>query len=331
LLDDKKGGSFRISSPYDTAKSQQYYLKNTNVFCTEIEAQDGKFRITDFAPRFLQYERYYRPLMLIRKIEPLSGNPAIRVSCQPVGNYGELQLNRSEGSNHIEYRGLDREMRLTTNISLSYITNGQDIVLNEEKYLVLTFGPPMEAGLQETVTNFLNKTVSYWRSWVKNMSMNTFHQEEVIRSALTLKIHQYEDTGAITAAATTSLPESPGSGRNWDYRFCWMRDAYYTLTAFNNIGHFEELENYFHFITNLSGAPTKHYQPLYSITGDAIIHEKILPLDGYLGNKPVRIGNDAYNHTQNDVYGQILVSLMPLFVDNRFIDRDVETMLVMQN
>ena len=322
LIDKQKGGSFSISSRYQKYKSRQYYLTNTNVFCTEIEAADGKFRITDFAPRFFQFERYYRPLMLIRKIEPLQGNPSIRVACNPVGNYGKISLKRSEGSNHIEFRGLERELRLTTNISLMYITHNQNIVLNEEKYLVLTFGPPLEAGIKETAETFLSKTIAYWRGWVKNMTINSFHQKEVIRSALTLKIHQYEDTGAITAAATTSLPEFPGSGRNWDYRFCWMRDAFYTLTAFNNIGHFEELENYFHFITNISGAPARHYQPLYSITGESILTEKKLKLAGYLNNKPVRVGNAAYMHTQNDVYGQILVSLLPLYIDNRFIDRE---------
>lgn len=322
LLDQKKGGEFSIRSRHKKFTSNQYYLTNTNVFCTEVEAPDGRFRITDFAPRFFQYGRYYRPLMLIRKIEPLSGNPSIRVTCEPVGNYGKLGLRKSEGSNHIEFRGLERELRLTTNISLTYIKNNRDIALNEEKYLVLTFGPPLEAGIKETSENFLAKTVSYWRGWVKNMSINTFHQKEVIRSALTLKIHQFEDTGAITAAATTSLPEFPGSGRNWDYRFCWMRDAYYTLTAFNHIGHFEELEHYFHYITNISASDTKHYQPLYSITGDPIITEKKIKLAGYKNNKPVRIGNEAYKHTQNDVYGQILVSLLPLYIDNRFIDRE---------
>jgi len=190
------------------------------------------------------------------------------------------------------------------------------------KYLILTFGPPMEASIKEIADTFLDKTILYWRRWVKNMSLNGFHQSEVIRSALTLKIHQYEDTGAITAATTTSLPESPESGRNWDYRYCWMRDTYYTLTAFNHIGHFEELEKYFHFISNISKDPTQRYQPLYSISGESYIAEKILDLDGYLGNKPVRRGNHAYTHTQNDVYGQILVSLMPLFVDKRFIDKE---------
>jgi GH15 family glucan-1,4-alpha-glucosidase len=139
---------------------------------------------------------------------------------------------------------------------------------------------------------------------------------------LILKIHQYEDTGAIIAASTTSLPEAPGSTRNWDYRYCWIRDSYYTLTAFNSIGHFEELEKYFEFIQNLRVGPDGRYQPLYSITGDSLLTEEITELAGYLGNQPVRFGNQAYTHIQNDLYGQVLVSLLPLYSDQRFTESE---------
>jgi GH15 family glucan-1,4-alpha-glucosidase len=141
----------------------------------------------------------------------------------------------------------------------------------------------------------------------------------MIRSALALKIHQFEDTGAIIASCTTSLPESNESTRNWDYRYCWMRDTFYTLNAFNSIGHFEELEQYFNYILNITYQENDRMQPLYGITGSKHIFEKELDLEGYLGvNKPVRVGNDAYTHIQNDVYGQVLVSLLPLFTDSRF-------------
>jgi GH15 family glucan-1,4-alpha-glucosidase len=140
-----------------------------------------------------------------------------------------------------------------------------------------------------------------------------------IRSALILKIHQYEDTGAIIAATTTSLPESPGAGRNWDYRYCWMRDTYYTLNAFNNIGHFEELEQYFHYIMNIISVEEDRFQPLYTISGQKKLTEIEMDLDGYMGNQPVRTGNQAYTHIQNDVYGQVLISLLPLYSDKRII------------
>ena len=179
---------------------------------------------------------------------------------------------------------------------------------------------PWRPALESTAERFLRSTIDYWRTWVKSTSISNFHQEAVIRSALALKVHQYEDTGAIIAASTTSLPEAPGSTRNWDYRYCWMRDTFYTLTAFNNIGHFEELERYFHYIANISTSIRDKYQPLYGISGTSQLVEEELPLAGYLGNQPVRIGNDAYTHVQNDVYGQVLVALLPLYVDARFVN-----------
>lgn len=322
LIDDQKGGEFSITPAENGVTSSQYYIENTNVLCTEIAASDGDFRVTDFAPRFFQYDRYYRPLMLIRKIEPINGNPRIKVECEPKGDYGNIDAHESQGSNHIRYLGLEGNIRLTTNIPLTYIMEDDYFVLNEAKYLVLTYGPPLEASLAETVESFLSKTISYWRLWVKSTSIYNFYQSQVIRSALALKIHQFEDTGAIVAASTTSLPESPGTGRNWDYRFCWMRDTYYTLNAFNSIGHFEELERYFQYIVNTSSTQTGRLQPLYGISDRSELEEKILDLKGYKGNGPVRIGNQAYTHTQNDVYGQVLVSLLPLYTDRRFIGKE---------
>jgi len=320
LLDSRKGGEFSVR-PADGGSfdSHQYYVDNTNVLCTEITTTEGSYRVTDFAPRFPQYDRYYKPLMLIRKLEPLSGSPRVRVVCTPVGKYGEMELHRRRSSNHIAYRGLEEEIRLTTDIPLTYVIDEEDFVLNQPYYLVLTYGAPLEAPLESTSERFLRETLAYWQRWVKSTSISNFYQAQVIRSALALKIHQYEDTGAIIAASTTSLPEAPGSGRNWDYRFCWMRDTYYILTAFNNIGHFEEMERYFHYIANISTKVQDRYQPLYGISGATKLVEQELDLEGYLGNKPVRIGNDAYTHIQNDVYGQVLVALLPLYVDRRFI------------
>ncbi|MEL7003392.1 MAG: glycoside hydrolase family 15 protein [Bacteroidota bacterium] len=320
MLDKEKGGEFSIRPCEKEFESSQRYLENTNILCTEISCGEGKYRVVDYAPRFHQYDRYYKPLTLMRKIEPLEGTPRVRVKCRPVGDYGKLKPEQYEASNHIEYLGLEKELRLTTNFSLSYIVADEPIVLNETKYLVLTYGAPLEAPLESTCEEFLTKTKKYWRGWVKNMSVSNFHQAAINRSALALKIHQFEDTGAIIAAGTTSLPEAPGSTRNWDYRYCWMRDAYYTLTAFNNIGHFEELEKYFNYILNISVKTKDRFQPLYGITGKEKLEEIITDLEGYLGNKPVRIGNQAYTHIQNDVYGQILISLLPLYVDRRFIN-----------
>jgi GH15 family glucan-1,4-alpha-glucosidase len=320
LLDDEKGGSFSLLPPSESFESKQYYVENTNILCTEISYSEGTYRVTDFAPRFYQYERYYKPLMLVRKIERISGNPQVRATCKPMAAYGEKPLQRIQGSNHLKFFGLEDELRLSTNISFSYLLEYEPFVLNETKYLVLTYGAPLEAPLESTAETFLSKTISYWRTWVKRTSIGNFYQSQVIRSALVLKIHQYEDTGALIASSTTSLPESPGAGRNWDYRYCWLRDTFYTLNAFNNIGHFEELDKYFHYIANICLKSKDRLQPLYSISGQSDLVEKTLNLKGYMGNnQPVRVGNQAYEHIQNDVYGQVLVSLLPLYADKRFI------------
>ncbi|REE02152.1 glycoside hydrolase family 15 protein [Marinoscillum furvescens] len=319
LLDQEKGGEFSVKPLESEMQSKQYYVENTNILCTEVTSETGRYKVTDFAPRFYQTDRYYRPLMMIRKIERLEGSPRVVVKCSPRGDYGNTVPEPSMGSNHIRFLGLEAHVRLTTNISLNYVINEDSFVLNETKYMVLTYGPPLEASLEETVDLFLSKTKNYWRNWVKTAAIVNFYQREAIRSALILKIHQYEDTGAIIAAATTSLPESPGSTRNWDYRYCWMRDTFYTLNAFNNIGHFEESEKYFHYILNTTIEESDRYQPLYGISGQKKLIEKEIPLAGYQGNQPVRIGNDAYTHIQNDVYGQVLISLLPLYEDKRII------------
>jgi GH15 family glucan-1,4-alpha-glucosidase len=324
LLDKEKGGEFSVMPNNGDFISKQYYLKNTNILATEFEVQEGKFRVIDFAPRFNQYERYFKPLMLFRKIELLEGNPFIKVKCHPVDNYGKNKPVTSSASNHIRYLNLSSQIRLSTDIPLNYILGEKAFLLNETRYLVFSYGVPLEAPLSETAERFLKKTQDYWVNWVKSTSIPYIYQEEVIRSALVLKLHQYEDTGAVIASGSTSLPEIDQGHRNWDYRYCWMRDTYYTLNAFNNIGHFEELEKYFDFIQNVILNEKQRIKPLYSITGDQVPDEKILLLEGYLKNKPVRIGNNANYQTQNDVYGQVLVSLLPLFADKRLDYIDIQ-------
>jgi len=319
MLDEDKGGEFSIK-PSGQFESRQYYLENTNILCTEVTTEDGKYRVTDYAPRFREHDRYYKPLMLIRKIEPLEGYPHIKIKCSPTYDYGRVKLSPIRGSNHIQYEGGEENVRLTTNVSISYLMEEKYFVLTSPKYLVLTYGNPLEAPLEVIAESFLIRTKQYWRTWIKHSSIGEFYQEYVIRSALALKIHQYEDTGAIIAASTTSLPEFPGSGRNWDYRFCWLRDTYYIINSLHHVGHFEETEKYFEYINDISFEEGLRFQPLYSITRQNNLVETIAEhLSGYKGNGPVRIGNQAYEHIQNDIYGQALITLLPLYSDHRFV------------
>jgi len=332
LLDEKKGGKFQISPTSEIQETKQYYVENTNILCTEIITNEGSYRVTDFAPRFSQFDRFYKPLMLIRKIEHIDGNPGIQIFCEPRGNYGELVPRVSIGSNHIRYQGLEDQVRLTTDIPLNFVVDSKPFVLSQPQYLVLTWGVPLEAPLQETVESYLRKTTDYWRNWVESCSTPQIYQRAVIRSSLALKLHQYEDTGAIIASGTTSLPESPGSGRNWDYRYFWVRDTYYTLQAFNDLGHFEELGKYAQFLQNIAAHNSGIKQPMYTILGDSNIPERELPLKGYKGNGPVRVGNAAYFQVQNDVFGQAILSLLPLYIDERIVKtrRMSDTKLIYQ-
>jgi GH15 family glucan-1,4-alpha-glucosidase len=326
LLDPDKGGEFSVH-PLTPASTRQFYAENTNILHTDFETADGRFRVTDFAPRFYQHDRYFRPLMLARKIEPIRGQPRIIVTCRPVGDYGRIQPETVIGSNHIRYLNLGSHVRLTTDIPLCYVGESKPFVLNEPRYLLFSYGPPLEAPLAATVEDFLDKTRKYWLQWVKTMSIASIFQEPTIRSALVLKLHQFEDTGGIIASGTTSLPESPQSGRTWDYRYCWLRDTYYVLKAFNDIGHFEELEKYFNYVQNLLLQESQAIRPVYTVAGDQVPLEQHLPLAGYQGNQPVRIGNEAATQRQHDVYGQVLISLLPLYVDKRLRYHDTRRTL----
>jgi glucoamylase len=321
LLDNKKGGEFSILPADEYFSSRQYYVKNTNILRTEFDTGGGVVRITDFAPRFYHFERYFKPLMLVRKIEPLSGEPVVRVACSPRGEYGAMEPQTVVGSNHIRYLNLQSQVRLTTDVPLNYVLENLAFVLSGVRYCVFTYGEPLEAPLASTAEDFLQKTERYWSDWVKATSIPALYQEEVIRSALVLKLHQYEDTGGIIAAGTTSLPECEDAGRNWDYRYCWIRDSFYTLNAFNNIGHFEELEKFFHYIQNVVLNENEFIQPVYGLSGEKALPEYELSLDGYKNNHPVRAGNNAYLQRQNDVYGQLLACLLPLYTDPR-LDRE---------
>jgi GH15 family glucan-1,4-alpha-glucosidase len=319
LLDREKGGAFAVEG-VGSETVRQAYVENTNVLRTVFTGPDGEFELYDFAPRFLLFDRYFKPPMLVRVIRPLSGEPRAVVRCRPVYDYGLLEPTAWAASNHVEYRGFPAPVRLTTNVPLAYIEDERPFLLERDRHLVLTWGQPLEAGLEDTAERFLERTLDYWRRWVKGTRVPRDYQGEVIRSALALKLHQYEDTGALLAATTTSLPEYPGAGRNWDYRYCWLRDAYFTLNALERLGHSEEMERFLEYLRNLAEEEQGVLRPAYRINGSADAPERELDhLSGYNGEQPVRIGNQAFEHLQNDVYGEMVLAVSRLFMDMRFV------------
>lgn len=320
LLDEDGGGRFRIW-PADEAVPQGVarYLPNTNILETRFDTKDGSFRILDFVPRFMQHERSFRPTKLLRVVEPLSGAPRVRAICDPVLGWSKQKPRRDQGSHHVSYLGYETDVRLTTDIPLSYL-DGQPFALTERKHFVFSWGSPVEEPLAPLCERFLRATQLYWERWVKHCAIPPAYQEQVIRSALALKLHCFEDTGAIVAAMTTSIPEAPGSGRTWDYRYCWLRDSYYVLGAFRLLGHFEESEQFAHFLVNIAAASRDlDLAPLYRIDGKTDLVENILPhWKGYRGEGPVRVGNQAAEHVQLDVFGEMVMALAPSFLDARF-------------
>lgn len=315
---DPSAGVFTVGSA-DGSPGTQQYVSNTNVLETVITTPSGRFRVRDCAPRFEQHSRMFRPTMLVRQVEPLDGAPQIVVRCTPTHGWQKTAAVETRGSHHIRYEGFGSELRLTTNVPLEYL-DGHPFTLHAPCQLVLTWGSPIEEALEPLCDRFVASTVAHWRRWVKQCDIPASYQHEVIRSALALKLHCYEDTGAIIAACTTSIPEAPHSGRTWDYRYCWMRDAYYVVDAFRLLGQFEEREAFTNYLLNIAGAhPDLALAPLYTVAGRLPEPERIEEhWAGFNGDGPVRVGNAAMSHQQHDIFGELVLSLAPVFFDERF-------------
>ena len=300
----------------------QAYIRNTPVLRTVLTAEDGAaVEIIDFAPRHFKHSRTYRPLAFSRIIRPLDGAPRVTIRLRPSADWGARRAEVTSGSNHIRYLCTDITLRLTTDCPVSHVLEERTFRL--ERPLAFFLGPD-EGYDQEVgpgVAATLDRTIGYWKDWVRTLYIPLDYQDAVIRAAITLKLCVYEETGAIVAAMTTSVPEFPESGRNWDYRYCWVRDAYYTVRALNRLGAVDILENYLVYLRNLVDASGGgHVQPVYGVGLEEDIDERIVTsVAGYRGMEPVRVGNQAREHLQHDVYGQIVLPLVQSFYDTRLL------------
>ena len=300
--------------------TEQSYLRNTPVLVTrKTDAHGSIVEIIDFSPRFERLGRTYRPVAFVRIVRPLAGSPRIRVRLRPTHEWGSACEPLPGGSNHIRFPLHEMPMRLTTTAPVGMVR--EERVFRIEQPLHFFLGPDesFSADLALAAEEMLANTVSEWREWVRGLATPLEWQEAVIRSAISLKLCQHEETGAIVAALTTSIPEHAGSQRNWDYRYCWIRDAYYTVQALHRLGALDVLEGYLAYLRNIvDAAQGGHIQPLYSVTGEARIEERIEPgLPGYRSMGPVRVGNQAYEQVQHDAYGQIVLSNVQAFFDQR--------------
>jgi GH15 family glucan-1,4-alpha-glucosidase len=319
LLAGKEEKGFSDIVLDDLAEYQSEYVRNTAIVSTLLtDHQGGKVRITDFVPRFRQFGRVFRPPQIFRIIEPVAGLPRITIRMRPTSDYGKPLAGRSLGSNHIRYSAEGTVIRLTTDAPLSLIDGEAPFILTRPLHLV--FGPdePFPGDLQSTCRDFVDRTRDYWTEWVRRLSISYDWQEAIIRAAITLKLSNFDETGAIIAAHTTSIPEAPGSGRTWDYRYCWLRDAYFVVQALNRIGATRTMEEFISFTISIASKPDQELRPLYSVVPTNEVEERTAPnLEGFRGDGPVRVGNAAVGQAQHDTYGSVILAAMPLFFDRR--------------
>jgi GH15 family glucan-1,4-alpha-glucosidase len=323
---DLPRGEWRIAVENQTSVEQSY-LRNTPILTTRLTDRDGAVaEIFDFCPRFERSGRVYRPVAWVRIVRPLAGAPRLRVSLSPATEWGAKEAERTSGTNHIRYLLKPQPLRLTTDAPVGQLLEGRASRLERAQHFFLGPDEPFVGNVGHTLAAWLHQTADEWRGWVRGLAIPLEWQRVVIRAAIALKLCQHEETGAIVAALTTSIPEAPDSGRNWDYRYCWIRDAYYTVQALNRLGALDVLENYLGYLRNIvDEAKGGHIQPLYAVSGEAKLEEREAEgLAGYRGMGPVRVGNAAFTQIQHDAYGQIILSNLQAFIDERLFRRATE-------
>ncbi len=306
----------------DCARQEQEYLVNTPILVTRLyDRAGGGVEITDFAPRFRHYGRMFCPMMLVRQVRRVAGNPRVRVRVRPARDYGRHRADITCGSNHVRYVGSELALRLTTDVPITAVVEENPFFLEHAVTLLLGPDETVQGAVADIGGRFLEETTFYWREWVRSLGIPFEWQDAVVRAAMTLELNVFEDTGAIIAAVTTSIPEAAGSARTWDYRYCWLRDAYFVVNALNRLGATRTMERYLSYIVNLvAGTEDGRLQPVYGISGRAVPEEQeIDALPGYRGMGPVRIGNQAYRQVQHDVYGSAILAATHVFFDRRLL------------
>jgi len=326
---DSDKGVFAIDM-IDLTRSEQTYLRNSAIIETRLyDMHGGALRILDYAPRFRSRGRVFRPMMFVRSVEPLAGRPTLRLRLRPTAGFGERSDAGISGSHHVRFAAEGLHYRVTTDASLAALLENRPVVLEQPLNFIVGPDETLQESPAALAREFLGATLSYWQEWVRTLSVPADWQDAVIRAAITLKLCTYEDTGAVLAALTTSIPEAANSTRNWDYRYCWLRDSYFVVQTLNRLGATRTMEAYLHYIDHIIASSTAdQLQPLYGITGDPRAEEKIATtLSGYRGMGPVRFGNLAAEQVQHDVYGSVILAATQLFFDERLVRSGDQTLL----
>jgi GH15 family glucan-1,4-alpha-glucosidase len=318
LLDTERGGTFSIEPDGAGARFEMAYVANTNVLRTRVTAADGVYDLYDYAPRVPAGLSVDAPIEIHRLAVPHSGYPHVRIRFDPRPDYGRAPVRIVETGHGLDVEGASLRLHLRTNVPAPFITSRARIRLDQPRYFILSAGAPTSVDSAAAVQHILQHTIAGWRAWAKTCALPPFAERAVLRSALCLKLHAFEETGAIIAAATTSIPEAAGTDRTWDYRYCWLRDAAFVVEALRRLSHLAEGEAFVTFL--LSVAEQGPLQPLYGIGGERDLVETHLDhLLGFAGGRPVRIGNAAYAQRQHDLMGEMILCLETLLTDVRVV------------
>ena len=310
ILDNDIGGSFKINCDESFSIKQTYY-KNTAILVTNFKNDNEEFELIDYMPRYKNDDgTFYSSPEIHRILLPIKGNPKIKVNYDPKLEYSSGKTKKHIKKNFIVSIVEDKNYEtlfLYTNVNKKDILEQNEITLDKKIFFCVSYNEKINIPSFESIYFEFEKTKVYWLNWTNKNPYFKNYGDQINRSAITLKLLTFEKTGAVLAAATTSIPETIGEVRNWDYRFCWIRDASMVIKIITKLGHVNIVNNFIDFIVNLIPNKNEKLQIMYGINGEKILTERKLDhLSGFMDSKPVRVGNAAYFQKQNDIYGILM-------------------------
>ena len=311
ILDEKEGGSFEVLPTY-LQEVNQYYIPRTNILVTRFNCMDGIFEIHDFMPRYRseRSDSYYIPPDVIRYFKFIVGTPEFVLKYRPKLEYAKYETHNVIHNEYIKSKtenGTYDSLYFYSSFDLQLILDEKSIKLTKDEYCLISYNQKLLPQDTRRAKLKMERTKVYWLNWAERTTSYQKYEDEIIRSALTLKMLSFDKSGAILAALTTSLPESVGEERNWDYRFCWIRDASMVVKMMTSLGHYRMARRYLDFVIDILPEKDEKMQIMYGIRGEKRLTEiELTHLSGYENSCPVRIGNAAYKQKQNDIYGILL-------------------------
>lgn len=318
LLDEKIGGHFSINVD-ESYTTKQFYIDKTNILVTRFSNGMDVFEVHDFMPRFHKQDgTCYYPPELVRYFKHISGKPTFTVDYHPKLEYakGKTEIYvKDDFIASLTHGEKFDTLFLYTSFDKEAVVNKKEITLTEDGYFLVGYNEKVFNPTVESIYLDHQRTKVYWLNWIDKTPKYNMYNAQILRSALTLKLLSYDKSGAVLAAATTSLPETIGEVRNWDYRFCWIRDASMVIKVVSQLGHKNMAKRYLNFIIDLIPDKDEKLQIMYGINKEKTLTEYSLDhLSGYKDSKPVRVGNAAYKQKQNDIYGILMDVIHQQFV-----------------